>query len=353
MAITHIKGLDTLRAIAATVVMLGHIDLFTGRMGYDASFFFPNGHLGVVLFFSLSGFLITLLLLVEKQKNDDINLKFFYLRRIFRVWPLYFLIILISFLVSDFEPQWLTVLLCLTIFPNIAHTLRMGWAPSPQIWSIGVEEQFYIVLPLLVKKIKERYVPHIILGFFLFWSILPHGLLFLANRFYQDPDFMSLVNKFFFGAKYNCMAFGGLTAYIFWKHHNKLKSIFENKLILWISLLSPFLLWFFDFTLNYFMDEFYGVLFSIVIVAIASNQNLINSEFKLTRFLGKISYGIYMYHWIVLLILTEYKIVNFGSYWMDSIVLYSTTILATIGISYLSYRYFEKPFLKIKSRFNA
>jgi peptidoglycan/LPS O-acetylase OafA/YrhL len=352
MSVKHIKGLDTVRAIAAFAVLISHVELFKEKMGFLKSDLAPDGHTGVILFFALSGFLITLLLLIEKDNSNTVNMKNFYLRRIFRVWPLYFFIILISMVLTGYRPDFLTAILCLTIFPNVAHAMVMGWGPSPQIWSIGVEEQFYIVLPMLVKKVNVKLIGYVLFGIFLFVSILPHGLLFVTNRFYPDPDLMTFINKFFYGSKYNVMAFGGFSAYLFLYKKDLIIKLFKNYFVLAAAFIIPFSLWFYGLSFKYLTDEFYGVLFSILIVAIAVNQNSIKKEFFITKFLGKISYGIYMYHWIILSLLMKYEIISFESMALNNLTLYGITILGTILVAYLSYQYIEKPFLRLKSRYS-
>ncbi len=106
----YFEGLNTLRAIAALVVVVSHIELI--KMENKLSNYFdtvPDGHIGVVLFFVLSGFLITFLLVEEQNKYGKINFKNFYLRRILRIWPLYYLILFLSFVL--FNPD-----LCLSTF---------------------------------------------------------------------------------------------------------------------------------------------------------------------------------------------------------------------------------------------
>lgn len=115
----------------------------------------PSGHLGVILFFVLSGFLITYLI-VKELEAKTFSFKKFYHRRILRIWPLYYLILLISYIL--FEPSFSIkgLLLCLSIFPNVAHAIGEGWQSSPQIWSIGVEEQFYLIWPFFIYLIPQK-----------------------------------------------------------------------------------------------------------------------------------------------------------------------------------------------------
>src|SRR5690242_1943567 len=121
----YIKGLDALRAIAVLSVIIGHLEVLKNSVhlpNYDnvlPFFKYTSGRIGVILFFVLSGFLITTLLFKEKEGHGSIALKKFYLRRMLRVWPLYYLILLLSYLLTDYSPSPVTLFLCLSIFPNV------------------------------------------------------------------------------------------------------------------------------------------------------------------------------------------------------------------------------------------
>lgn len=102
----YFKGLAELRAIAALAVVFHHIELFKHREHLPSLFdsFFSGfidqlGKNGVYLFFVLSGFLITYLLIAERKQHEKIDIKKFYLRRILRIWPLYYLVVIIAFFV--------------------------------------------------------------------------------------------------------------------------------------------------------------------------------------------------------------------------------------------------------------
>src|SRR5436190_23097005 len=94
----YFKGLNGIRAIAVMIVIVFHIDQFIGLFGLKTFGFYETGMAayGVNLFFVLSGFLITYLLLMEKSKFEKIDLRKFYLRRIFRIWPIYYLLIIVT-----------------------------------------------------------------------------------------------------------------------------------------------------------------------------------------------------------------------------------------------------------------
>jgi len=105
----YFKGIDSLRAIGALSVLLGHLELTKASFGVsnlmDLPFYkYTSGHLGVLLFFVISGFLITFLLLKEKQEFGKVDVLRFYYRRILRIWPIYFLaLVLLFFVIVKFK----------------------------------------------------------------------------------------------------------------------------------------------------------------------------------------------------------------------------------------------------------
>ena len=120
-----------------------------------------SGASGVDLFFALSAFLITALLLRERQQTGGISLRLFYIRRILRIWPLYFLVLAVAVVLAHTVPgqslPWYYVvgyLLFVGNWINVAfgHPLSVC-AP---LWTVSIEEQFYLVWPLLMKILGRR-----------------------------------------------------------------------------------------------------------------------------------------------------------------------------------------------------
>ena len=350
---THFKGLDTLRAIAALVVVFGHIELFKNNKSIpnliDNDFILlPSGHIAVILFFVLSGFLITYLLVKEKEKTGKISFRKFYMRRILRIWPLYYAIILLSYLLIDSDYEFITILLCLTIFPNFAHSIGAGWHSSPQIWSIGVEEQFYLFWPLILLLLPERKVIVGLLVFFLGYSIFPHSFGFINLRTFQNEALGIVVNKIFYGTKFNCMAIGSLMGYALAKRKSWI-NIFSRDIITLFTISLTFSLWFFRFEIKHFTDEFFAIFFAIMIVGVVSNKK-INIDTKITRFLGKISYGIYMYHWIIISLVLKHLNYSHNDL-IFNLELYFIVMVLTIFISWISYISLERFFLNLKKQY--
>ena len=161
----YFRNLDGIRFIGALMVIIHHIEqnksVFGIRNAWTNSVIQSIGPLGVNLFFTLSGFLITYLLIHEYNSNKAIDIKSFYIRRILRIWPLYFLLIILGFFLlplvvpAEFNvfnlPNYgQRLLLFCTFLPNVSYIVNGTTPFVHQLWSIGVEEQFYLVWPLLI-----------------------------------------------------------------------------------------------------------------------------------------------------------------------------------------------------------
>ncbi|MDJ1498976.1 acyltransferase [Cytophagaceae bacterium DM2B3-1] len=156
---TYFPGLTGLRFIAAFIVVISHLEEMKKLFCYDSWRDVPGirymGATSVNFFFVLSGFLITHLLLEEKAKTGTISLLDFYSKRMTRIWPLYYFLVLLGLFIlphiawldiPDFKADLSTpnVFFFLTIFPNAVFALY-GFVPYlVQTWSIGVEEQYFL-----------------------------------------------------------------------------------------------------------------------------------------------------------------------------------------------------------------
>src|ERR1700743_2105094 len=195
-------NLNGVRAIAAFMVVAAHIELHKTNFNLD-KLVFPGllamGSVGVSIFFSLSGFLITYLLLEEKKNFVKVNFKDFYIRRMLRIWPLYFLVIIFGFFIYpgivSAKPLWLSVF----FLPNIAFSLNLLPAIFDPIWSVGIEEQFYIFHPHFFRIKKNQYILYaLILFIFLFYA----AYLFTKHLHSQN---LALSDFFYFARYYDMM----------------------------------------------------------------------------------------------------------------------------------------------------
>lgn len=356
----YFENLNAIRFIAAFLVIICHIeelkDFFGIERVIDISQSRLLGKVGVVLFFVLSGFLISYLLFKEKEVTNTISVKKFYIRRILRIWPLYFLIVFFTFFIVPFveffiidgydkQILWFElpkkILLYVAFLPNLACAIY-GALPYVSItWSIGVEEQFYLLWPWLNKKIKNKWtmVFSIIIGYFLikrYMFYLPHNVFIVFKKFWA----MVLID---------CMAIGGIFAILLYQNNtivNFIKSFLFKKTVQWVVMFLVIFLIYNNFNQKDFYCEIYSILFGILILNFAANPDRIFSmENKVLNYLGKISYGIYMYHYIFIIITLKFC-ENYNI--QNNFIYYTLSTASTILIASISYKYFEKRFIDKK-----
>lgn len=366
------NGLNELRAFAALAVILHHIELFKKRdhmsrldSMFDFQYFLERlGKNGVYLFFVLSGFLITFLLLKEKEKYGKILFAKFYLRRIFRIWPLYYLILLLSLIVipllgNSFDifkeiPYYFTMVtntknysvetisLYLFFLPNIAVSMDKVMVGMTQAWSVGVEEQFYIIWPMIIFIFSRRKIALV------FTIILTAYFIIKTSHLAYIAPLLEII-------PFEYMAIGAIGGYLYSHHKEKITLYTKSKLIYILVLASIMLLLTIRITTNYFQSIILGFLFLLLILITVDDENTVVFRNKYFSFLGTISYGIYMYHPFVL-----FLVFPFANGYLRSneiyynIYVYAFVISLTILFSYLSYKYVESYFIKIKdSKYNS
>lgn len=368
----YLGGLNELRAIAALGVVIHHIEQFKAMNGLqisnpNLSFLVHNlGKAGVDLFFVLSGFLITYLLLQEKNNNNGhLNISKFYLRRIFRIWPLYYLIMIISFVVIpvisklsvfEYNSSLLNSINNPANYSFKTIALYMGFLPqfgnvvvgASQSWSIGIEEQFYLVMPLAITVFRKKvFFILVLLASLVFFCLTIN----LNNVFSIDSNiayFFRVVSYF----NFQLLLIGVVGGYLYFYNLTKVSNLTKSKfgyfsLIMLILFLSIFLV--FENKLNHFI---LGVLFLILILFTVNNSNKLVFKNNVMSYLGKISYGIYMYHTVVLFLIfplaNKYFLEKEGNNIFYTLFLYLTCYIVTILISILSYEWFESKFIKFK-----
>jgi peptidoglycan/LPS O-acetylase OafA/YrhL len=369
----YFPNLNGLRFIAALMVIIHHIEQFKSIYGLPNNFSSSTiqifGELGVVLFFVLSGFLITYLLLEEESQTRTIQIRNFYVRRILRIWPLYFLIVVLSLLVLPTIPLFVLpgydraeiyndlagkIFLYLFFLPNLVAPL-FGIVPYASLtWSIGTEEQFYLTWPVLLKNVKKYRL--------LLMLLIVFGYLLVARALYSSrTDFLPFkyeIGAFWATFNIDCMAIGGFFALLLHAKNSFLK-VFQNKYLFYFALVfTSFLLYrgvYFpilmvnDIKFEYLYKEFYALWFGVIILNFAANREiLISLESGILRYLGKISYGLYMFHPICIVLVLNIALLLKQT---SNLLLYPLSLLTTILIAGLSYKYFESNFLKFKRKF--
>jgi peptidoglycan/LPS O-acetylase OafA/YrhL len=225
----YFPGLNGLRFVAAFMVMVSHIEQLKKDENLANLDHLPiigqSGQNGVSLFFVLSGFLITYLLLQEDRATGTIDIRKFYIRRILRIWPLYYLIVGLGFFVLPWcmeasglqnaliTAYWPKLILFLLFLPNLAMVAFPQVPFTAQVWSIGTEEQFYLIWPLLLKKFKSV-LPAVLSGIAIGIILLRKSLFILRDHLAESGfrSGLSLFVEFLNTFNIECMAIGGLGA---------------------------------------------------------------------------------------------------------------------------------------------
>ena len=324
-----------------------------------------DGGIGVSIFFVLSGFLITYLLVSEYEQQQKISISKFYIRRILRIWPLFFIVICFSFFIYPnlkelfgySSPKFYNWLYHVTFLSNfdILRIQRDHFGSDALInnitWSVSIEEQFYLFWPLLFLLNKRFWLSAIItmITFSLTFRIINH----------QD----SLILYFHTFSVLIDLAVGALFAYlvIFNKRVRNffIKSNTPEHAILFVC----------SFGLLFYIHYFYSplqtailrlasaLIFGAIISAQALTQNnsILNLEkLRVAAFFGKYTYGIYLLHPIGLLLVdVSLRVMGFTTHnFLTSISVGLLGLAITLVMSMLSHHYFELPFLKLKDKFS-
>lgn len=273
---------------------------------------FPTGHLGVVIFFVLSGFLITRILFESADQVRVFNvspwkklLRFVY-RRSLRIFPIYYLVLFLGLLfnVSNFKEIWPFLF---SYTPNLYMMWKGSWLGVwDHLWSLAVEEQYYLVFPYFILFFKKTnykwlFVFMICIGLisrFSFFVFYDHD--YIENRY-----MVSNVNPL---NALDCFGLGGFLAYLFNYQNEKFTYLTKNNrwiyitAILWVIViyLSANATFSYDNFWYAVIERFISALFAFSLIAVAVAEKQSQWATFLTQswvsYLGKISYGLYLYH---------------------------------------------------------
>lgn len=355
----YFPGLNGLRAIAAFIVVFFHVNVMMWFFGSKPIHYFEQrdemSRHAVVLFFVLSGYLITYLLMQEKEKFGRIAIKKFYVRRILRIWPLFYAAILLALGIATFQrfghsPSYNleTIFRYALFIPNFALMAGFMLPTIAPLWSVGIEEQFYALWPICLNYFKN------VIAFLLVFLFGYVGLkVFLLATGQVWSPFSVRLNFF----SYDTMAIGGVGAWLYARKHRSLKVIYHPivQIICWGFFVASVV--FGPFDIDYIINkEVYSIAFAIIILNVSTNPfSLIKLRHKVFDFLGRISYGIYVLHPFVIVLLSfpmKYIVPRIPGKPLQLLFIGSVTVPLTILAAWLSFRYFESRFLKRKEKFS-
>jgi peptidoglycan/LPS O-acetylase OafA/YrhL len=349
--------IDGLRFLAISSVLLFHFAYYIGN-------FFSAGSYGVNLFFVLSGFLITSILIKEDGKGFRQRYINFLGRRFLRIFPIYYLTIFLLLLIGT--PHVHERLFYLLTYTYNFIVPKIDWLKEyvGHFWSLSVEEQFYVFFPLLAILLRNRLKVLILVCSFL--VIIAYLQVFFdifnIGRFYEKVvvfNYTSLLTNM------APLSIGAIGAILTRRHGVPkvfLSAWLEVFLFISILLTNCFLAWKFQILICSVCNIFLVIKAYYSGFSIAWFDKLVTNRYAV--YIGRISYGLYIYHAILNCYFNDYlfdplwvKIpfhslgrfwkLEFHS-WIFKLPLYT---LISVFIAHLSFVYIEKPILKLKDRY--
>ncbi|HEY5745664.1 MAG TPA: acyltransferase [Chryseolinea sp.] len=363
----YFPNLDGLRFVLAMIVFFGH-SLFGATLISAVPFdflkqlirVFSQGSLGVSFFFTLSGYLITYLIIEEKETTGAFQIRNFYVRRVLRIWPLYYITLLFTFFIypmikvklgypNENPYHFLYQALFLGNFDSILVHLNDLVGVAPIMiginWSIGIEEQFYIFWPILFLLCGARK----------FWIAI--ALVILSSLFLRTYVLQGPAMYYHTFARMSDLAVGGLLGYLSYFNKTFVTRIEQlPRIVVFVIYVAGFLL------LMYGAHMIDSALVSLFFGFIIVEQNFAKQSFykfgdhKLLSSFGKYSYSFYLLHPIGI----QASILVFRFAHLEpSAGLFNGTLYALIAfivsaiLSLLSYRFIESYFLNMRKKFYA
>ena len=355
----YLPSIDSLRALAVLAVIIYHVDVN----------YLPGGFLGVDLFFVLSGYLISSLIIKEFRKTGTVNLYNFYIRRARRLLPAVYFMITVGLVVMVlfnevllrkshldaifgyiYSSNWWYIFHKLDYFDSFG-----AQSPFKHLWSLAIEEQFYMIFPLLFllvngkKKSKDgtyklnKNFLYVVLGLILV-SLIAHILLFDINN----------ISRIYFGT--DTRAFSllvgvvGAILYPMERLHSKVTPQ-QNIIYSVVSLVSiATLITVMVYTSEYNTWLYRGgfllvaILGLIVIISSGKQHTLMSKllSFKPVVFIGKISYSLYLWHFPILVLTTPVS--EIGN---PNIIFVILRVILTFILATASYVFVETPIRKL------
>jgi len=340
---SYFPGLDGLRAISIIIVLLGHSLIGTWWVDY-----FP-GSIGVDIFFVISGFLITTLLIKEKLKEGKISLSKFYIRRFLRIFPVAYLYLLCLIILNYIFNLHTTLKMFLTAglyIGNFPVQYGSNWQTA-HFWSLAVEEQFYLLFPFILVRSINKYLFIVILILILLPFIVIAGR--FSEQLYGNHIFHKIMLSFTYLLGYgtSSILIGSATSILIFKRiitFNDHRPYFLS-FIIFIIAIALHITGILNWNLIIYIFPF---LISYVIVLNLKNKNfflwILNQPVFI--YIGILSYSIYIWQ----------QLFSYNQPW-KGLFKYSDSLLLNyiflFFIAYLSYNFFESKFLKLKKHFKV
>lgn len=351
----YIKGFDGLRAISVVFVLFSHLGLYyqlENHPSLQKNFNLFSGESGVMIFFTISGFLITFLLLNEKLRNGRINFRNFFIRRFLRLLPplLIFYLAVLILMLSGLLPEnyialGISFFYLYNFVPFTYYTNELG-----HTWSLGVEEQFYLFWPFIINRISKINRTLIfcllIIALCIVWSVLSRQPVFFNGKDHYLSSYF-YIERWFIPACLPIMMGAGCALIMLAKLEYCSGLFYRNYLMLILAILLYFAQLYIPHLHEIIIHLLQPAGISIFLLWIYFNQeNFLVTllELKPIAFLGKISYGIYVYQGLFLRTAPGGKLL---------IQKFPLNIILVFICAVLSYYLVELQVLKLKKHFKT
>lgn len=339
---SDIPALDGIRALSVLLVILAHLGVSWASGGH-----------GVMMFFVLSGFLITWLLLKENEQTGHVSLRLFYARRALRIFPAFYVFwlcyVVLAWAVQHRTawPEYLAAFFYVSNYYSvIVHPSHMAMAHT---WSLGVEEQFYLVWPCIFRRFRNDlarmslFLTGVIVFVWIYRFIL-------YGRFHDDVWLFCA-----FDCRADHLAIGCLTAVLLKRRaYPRLTAKLTTSPVLPLVMLSLLAIsrWIemqfgraYEYRIGFIADPLLIDLLMVQWINISDSYGWRWLNWKPVRYLGRLSYSAYLYHWLV-----DYVFITR----LAAIPLLLRALIAVAAsnsLAFLSYQLVEVRFLKLKKRF--
>lgn len=344
-------SLDGFRGVSIFIVILGHLNFRWGNV--TLANLLQDGHLGVYIFFVISGFLITTLILKEKSTNGTVSLRRFYMRRFLRIFPVAVLYLSVICLLNYFfslDVSLVAVLAAALYLRNFSFMGEGSWYVN-HYWSLSVEEQFYLIFPFFLKwnlRVYKILIPLTILtivGVRLVYSqggVTGDGMVFLLD--FLDKGLEGIL----IGSLFSILVFQGMISFAVLRRFRLALNIILPILILAVcnNNLNNYLI--------HVIPSFLSNTFLYILISLFILNNITYSKDLFFKFLnckvmvliGILSYSIYI--WQQLFTVSEAYVPGSSSLpWYG----FPLNVVLLAIVSFLSYKYYEKPVRNLRKRF--
>lgn len=343
--------LDALRGVAILLVIIGHW-LMLGKTMFS--------HLGVELFFVISGFLISTILIgvlnsiEKKETTTGKSIKNFFIRRFLRIFPLYYAVIFLCYIFLYPNDSIKDHFLFDLFYINNIYQWFYNIQPRNflHLWSLSIEEQFYLIWPFLILlSTRGKLIWSILLTIFIGITFRMFYFLDVANVYSQHP-----MGSILLPACLDMFGYGALLAYLYSYNHLSPNMNFNKAALIFLVGLSIYVFCLFNpqaYTTKVIFRIGSGLMSVAAIIYCYSNRETfldILFKNKALVYIGKISYGMYLFH----LLIPGEKIRQLSEYLTGITPRFSIELcikfLLLITISSLSWFLFEKPINNLKDK---